>query len=92
MILTHPSDVQIGPGHNGPVTITCRAEQGVVYDWYKDGHQFRQSSTSGQLVLNPARDYVGSYHCEVVNNGGRKKSTPAKLSIGKSSPHGWPGW
>lgn len=84
MIITHPSDVLIWPGHRGPVTFTCRAEQGVVYDWYKDDRQFHQSSTSGQLVLNPARDHVGGYYCEVVNNGGKKRSRTARLSVGKS--------
>lgn len=65
------------------VTFICIAEQGVIYDWYKDGEHLKNCSI-GRLELNPVTlSDAGVYHCDVCNDGGKETSSKATLSFGE---------
>lgn len=81
VIMEHPSDVKVRRGHSA--YLTCKAEQGVLYDWYKDGKPYSKGSSSGQLVLSAVTlAHVGLYHCVVVNDGGSETSNKARVILG----------
>ena len=84
-ITLHPTHATVDLG--GSAVLECRAEgEGLVYDWYKDGKQFRHDRRHGKLIFDRMRpEDVGEYYCEVVNDGGRIKSSPAKLTVCESN-------
>lgn len=84
VIIKHPTAVRVPRGQKEPVYLTCKAEQSVLYDWYKDGRKLHsKGDLNGKLVLFPGADIAGEYHCVVVNDGGTEASTKARVTIGR---------
>ena len=88
VIVQQPSSVTVYKGQRhrktSSVTFQCRAEESVTYDWYKDGKLLPKSCTDGELVLrNVSMADEGVYHCVVVNDGGRERSSKVTLSVSK---------
>ena len=79
-ITLHPSHITVAPG--GCAVLECQAEgEGLIYNWNKDGRQFHQDR-HGKLITDPVGpENLGEYCCEVVNDGGKIKSSPAKVVI-----------
>ena len=87
---TQPPTITVHPAHatvcvGGRAELECQAEgERLVYDWYKDGKQFRENQRHGKLIFDPVTpEHLGEYYCVVVNDVGRVESSCARLSDGE---------
>ena len=82
-IIRQPVTTRVNVGEK--IKLECQAEgQGVVYDWYKNGKDYRLGQADGRLVFNPAKmEDSGQFYCVAINDGGKVESFHVELSVGE---------
>ncbi len=80
-VILHPSPVTAAAGER--VTLECRADKAVCYDWYRNNELIKSQVPTGILTIESfSTADVGAYVCEVVNDHGREKSKTVRVELG----------
>ena len=74
----------IGAGF--PFTLSVTAENGLAYQWYKDGAPIAGATDSSHAVAAATSADAGTYTVVVTGTGGGVTSTPARVSVEPPEP------
>ena len=74
----------IGAGF--PFTLSVTAENGLAYQWYKDGAPIAGATGSSHAVAAATSADAGTYTVVVTGTGGGVTSTPARVSVEPPEP------